>query len=388
MENHVMNTYSRYDLTFTEGKGPWLTDTKGEQYLDFVSGIAVNCLGHAAPQIVKTVSEQSAKLMHISNLYWSEPQIELAGRLAEASGLDKVFFGNSGTEANETALKIARKYGKVKGGDAKTKIICMADSFHGRSMGALSVTGQEKYRKAFRPLLGDIFEAVFNDLASVEALMDDHVCAVILEPIQGESGILPAEQSFLEGVRKLCDKHDALLIFDEVQCGMGRSGKLFAYQTYGVMPDICTTAKALGAGFPIGAVMANERAAEHFVPGDHGCTFGGNPLACACGNTVMKELIDNDLLSHVNEMSAYLFAKLNDLCSRSDKIRLVRGKGLLIGVMMEEGLKSRVISNAIDQHLLLAGAGNEVVRFLPPLNVTKEELDLAAERFEAAVNAL
>ena len=388
MENHVMNTYSRYDLTFTEGKGPWLTDTKGEQYLDFVSGIAVNCLGHAAPQIVKTVSEQSAKLMHISNLYWSEPQIELAGRLAEASGLDKVFFGNSGTEANETALKIARKYGKVKGGDAKTKIICMADSFHGRSMGALSVTGQEKYRKAFRPLLGDIFEAVFNDLASVEALMDDHVCAVILEPIQGESGILPAEQSFLEGVRKLCDKHDALLIFDEVQCGMGRSGKLFAYQTYGVMPDICTTAKALGAGFPIGAVMANERAAEHFVPGDHGCTFGGNPLACACGNTVMKELIDNDLLSHVNEMSAYLFAKLNDLCSRSDKIRLVRGKGLLIGVMMEEGFKSRVISNAIDQHLLLAGAGNEVVRFLPPLNVTKEELDLAAERFEAAVNAL
>lgn len=388
MENHVMNTYSRYDLTFTEGKGPWLTDTKGEQYLDFVSGIAVNCLGHAAPQIVKTVSEQSAKLMHISNLYWSEPQIELAGRLAEASGLDKVFFGNSGTEANETALKIARKYGKVKGGDAKTKIICMADSFHGRSMGALSVTGQEKYRKAFRPLLGDIFEAVFNDLASVEALMDDHVCAVILEPIQGESGILPAEQSFLEGVRKLCDKHDALLIFDEVQCGMGRSGKLFAYQTYGVMPDICTTAKALGAGFPIGAVMANERAAEHFVPGDHGCTFGGNPLACACGNTVMKELIDNDLLSHVNEMSAYLFAKLNDLCGRSDKIRLVRGKGLLIGVMMEEGLKSRVISNAIDQHLLLAGAGNEVVRFLPPLNVTKEELDLAAERFEAAVNAL
>lgn len=388
MENHVMNTYSRYDLTFTEGKGPWLTDIKGEQYLDFVSGIAVNCLGHAAPQIVKTISEQSAKLMHISNLYWSEPQIELAGRLAEASGLDKVFFGNSGTEANETALKIARKYGKVKGGDTKTKIICMVDSFHGRSMGALSVTGQEKYRKAFRPLLGDIFEAVFNDLASVEALMDDDVCAVILEPIQGESGILPAQQEFLAGVRKLCDQHDALLIFDEVQCGMGRSGKLFAYQTYGVMPDICTTAKALGAGFPIGAVMANERAAEHFVPGDHGCTFGGNPLACACGNTVMKELIDNDLLSHVNEMSAYLFAKLNDLCSRSDKIRLVRGRGLLIGVMMEEGFKSQVISNAIDQHLLLAGAGNEVVRFLPPLNVTKEELDLAVERFEAAVNAL
>ena len=388
MENHVMNTYSRYDLVFVKGEGPWLTDDKGEDYLDFVSGIAVNCLGHAAPEIVKTINEQASKLMHISNLYWSEPQIELAGRLAEASGLDKVFFGNSGTEANETALKIARKYGKVKGGDTKTKIICMVDSFHGRSMGALSVTGQEKYRKAFRPLIGDVYEAHFNDLASVEALMDDDVCAVILEPVQGESGILPAEQSFMEGVRALCDKHDALLIFDEVQCGMGRSGKLFTYQTYGVMPDVCTTAKALGGGFPIGAVMANNKAAEHFVPGDHGCTFGGNPLACACGNTVMKALIDNDLLSYVNEMSEYIFGKLNALCEKYDKIKLVRGKGLLIGVMMEDGYKSKVINNAIEQHLLLAGAGNEVVRFLPPLNVTKEEIDTAVERFERAVQAL
>lgn len=388
MENHVMNTYSRYDLVFVKGSGSWLTDDKGEDYLDFVSGIAVNCLGHAAPEITKAIRDQSAKLMHISNLYWSEPQIELAGRLAEASGLDKVFFGNSGTEANETALKIARKYGKVKGGDSKTKIICMNDSFHGRSMGALSVTGQEKYRKAFRPLIGDVYEADFNDIASVEALMDDNVCAVILEPVQGESGILPAEQSFLEGVRALCDRHDALLIFDEVQCGMGRSGRLFTYQTYGVMPDVCTTAKALGGGMPIGAVLANNKAAEHFVPGDHGCTFGGNPLACACGNAVMKSLIDNDLLSYVNEMSAYIFDKLNGLCEKYDKIKLVRGKGLLIGVMMEEGYKSAVINNAIEQHLLLAGAGNEVVRFLPPLNVTKEEIDIAVERFERAVQAL
>lgn len=388
MDNHVMNTYNRYDLTLTEGHGPWIKDNKGEEYLDFVSGIAVNCLGHAAPQIVKTISEQAAKVMHISNLYWSEPQIELAGRLAEASGLDKVFFGNSGTEANETALKIARKYGKVKGGDSKTKIICMVDSFHGRSMGALSVTGQEKYRKAFRPLIGDVYEAHFNDAASVEALMDDNVCAVILEPIQGESGILPAAKEFLTAVRELCDRHDALLIFDEVQCGMGRSGKLFAYQTYGVMPDVCTTAKALGAGFPIGAVMANNRAAEHFVPGDHGCTFGGNPLACACGNTVMKELFDNGLLEHVNKMSSYIFEKLNALCEKYEKIKLVRGKGLLIGVMMEDGCKTQVINNAIEQHLLLAGAGNEVVRFLPPLNVTEEEIDTAVERFEKAVQML
>ena len=383
-----MNTYSRYDLTFVEGDGPWLTDDKGEKYLDFVSGIAVNCLGHAAPEIVSVINKQAARLMHISNLYWNQPQIELAERLSKASGLDKVFFGNSGTEANETALKIARKYGKTVGGDSKTGIICMVDSFHGRSMGALSVTGQEKYRKAFRPLIGDVYEATFNDVSSLEALMNDSICAVIMEPIQGESGILPATQEFMQAARDLCDRHDAILIFDEVQCGMGRSGKLFAYQTYGVMPDVCTTAKALGGGFPIGAVMANERAAQHFVPGDHGCTFGGNPLACACGNAVMKALVDNGLIEYCAEMSEYVFERLEDLCSRYDKIKLVRGKGLLIGVMMEEGCKTQVINNAIKEHLLLAGAGNEVVRFLPPLNVSREEIDIAMERFENAVSAL
>ena len=388
MENKVMNTYSRFNLVLESGHGPWVKDVNGDEYLDFVSGIAVNCLGHAAPQIVNAIKEQASTLMHISNLYWSKPQIELAGRLADAAGLDKVFFCNSGTEANETALKMARKYGKVKGGDTKTKIICMVDSFHGRTMGALSVTGQEKYRAPFRPLLGEIYEAKFNDLASVEALMDDDVCAVILEPIQGESGILPAEPEFLKGIRELCDRHDAILIFDEVQCGMGRTGKMFAYQHAGVTPDICTTAKALGGGFPIGAVMANDNVSQHFVPGDHGNTYGGNPLACACGLAVVKELIDNDLLANVNEMSAYLFEKLGALCEKYDKIKLVRGKGLLVGVMMEEGFKSPAISKAIENRLLLVGAGNEVVRFLPPLNVTKEELDIALERFEAAVQAL
>ena len=252
IENHVMNTYSRYDLVFAEGHGPWITDVNGDEYLDFVSGIAVNCLGHAAPQIAEAVAEQSKKLIHISNLYWSPQQIELADRLCQASGFDRVFFCNSGTESNETALKIARKYGKAKGGAEKTKIICMHDSFHGRSLGALSVTGQEKYREAFRPLIGEVYDAVFNDIASVEALMDDRVCAVILEPVQGESGIVPADAEFLKAVRALCEKYDALLIFDEVQCGMGRSGRLFAHQKYGVMPDVCTTAKALGGGFPIG----------------------------------------------------------------------------------------------------------------------------------------
>ncbi len=386
--NHVMNTYSRYNVIFEKGRGPWLVDVNGEEYLDFVSGIAVNCLGHSASQIVETIASQAAQLIHISNLYWSPQQIELANRLSSASGLDRVFFCNSGTEANETALKIARKYGKEKGGETKTKIICMKESFHGRSMGALSVTGQEKYRKAFRPLLGDIFEAEFNHAESVAALMDDDVCAVILEPVQGESGIIPAEPEFLKKVREFCDRKDALLIFDEVQCGMGRSGKLFAYQKLGVMPDICTTAKALGAGFPIGAVMASDKAVEFFVPGDHGCTFGGNPLACACGNTVMKELIEKDLLSHVEEMSDYIFEKLGEVAEKYDSVQEVRGMGLLIGVQMKEGRKSAVIEKALEKKLLLAGAGHEVVRFLPPLNVTKEEIDEAVSRFASAVSEL
>ncbi len=387
-KNHVMNTYNRFDINFEKGHGPWLTDVDGVEYLDFVSGIAVNCLGHAAPQIAETLSKQARQLVHVSNLFWNPPMIELADRLCAATGLDCVFFNNSGTEANETALKIARKYGKSKGGEAKSKIICMKESFHGRSMGALSVTGQEQYRTAFRPLIGEVYEAVFNDVASVEALMDDNVCGVILEPIQGESGILPAAPEFLQAVKALCEKHDALLIFDEVQCGMGRSGRLFAYQKLGVEPDVCTTAKALGGGFPIGAVIASAKAAEFFVPGDHGCTFGGNPLACACGNTVMKELIENGLLSHVEEMSKYAFAKLGALAGKYDAVEEVRGMGLLIGVRMKEGLKDKVINGAVEQRLLLAGAGHEVVRFLPPLNVTKEEIDEGVKRFEAAVAAL
>ncbi|MBR2736294.1 MAG: aspartate aminotransferase family protein [Firmicutes bacterium] len=386
MENHVMNTYSRFDISIESGHGPWVVDTEGKEYLDFISGIAVNCLGHAAPEIQRTLAEQSAKVIHISNLFWSQPQIDLANALAEKSGLDKVFFNNSGTEANETALKIARKYGYAKNKGKKTKIICFADSFHGRSMGALSVTGQEKYREPFRPPIGDVYDAVFNDLDSVKALMDDDVCAVILEAVQGESGILPATQEFMEGIRQLCDEHDALMICDEVQCGMGRSGSLFAYQTYGVTPDICTTAKALGAGFPIGAVIASDGAVEFFVPGDHGCTFGGNPLACACGLTVMRELFENGLLENVNAMSKHLFGKLNELKEKyPDKINLVRGKGLLVGVQMKEGFKSDVIASAQTHGLLLAGAGNEVIRFLPPLNVTEEELDEAVARFEKAL---
>lgn len=388
VENHVMNIYSRYDLVAKSGKGSWLTDINGDEYLDFVSGIAVNCLGHSHPEIVKTVDEQAKQLMHISNLYWSLPQIELANSLSEKSGLDKVFFCNSGTESNETALKIVRKYGKEKGGADKCGIICMKESFHGRTLGALSVTGQEKYREKFRPLIGEVYDADFNDPASVENLMSEKICAVILEPVQGESGIVPAKPEFLKAVREFCDKYDALLIFDEVQCGMGRSGDLFAYQVLGVMPDICTTAKALGAGFPIGAVMASDKASKYFVPGDHGCTFGGNPLACAVGNTVMKQLFEKGILENVREMSAYLFEKLNGLKQQYKVIEDIRGMGLLIGVQLADGMKTELIAEAMKNKLLLAGAGHETVRFLPPLNVTKDEIDIAMEKFEMSLKML
>ena len=326
--------------------------------------------------------------MHISNLYWSLPQIELANSLSEKSGLDKVFFCNSGTESNETALKIVRKYGKEKGGVDKCGIICMKESFHGRTLGALSVTGQEKYREKFRPLIGEVYDADFNDPASVENLMSEKICAVILEPVQGESGIVPAKPEFLKAVKELCDKYDALLIFDEVQCGMGRSGDLFAYQVLGGMPDICTTAKALGAGFPIGAVMASDKASKYFVPGDHGCTFGGNPLACAVGNTVMKQLFEKGILENVREMSAYLFEKLNGLKQQYKVIEDIRGMGLLIGVQLADGMKTELIAEAMKNKLLLAGAGHETVRFLPPLNVTKDEIDIAMEKFEMSLKML
>ncbi|MGI6205909.1 MAG: aspartate aminotransferase family protein [Anaerovoracaceae bacterium] len=389
MENHVMNTYNRFDIVAESGHGPWIIDDKGNEYLDFISGIAVNCLGHAAPQIAETLAEQASKLIHVSNLMWTQPQIDLANKLAEASGLDKVFFCNSGTEANETALKIARKYGYEKNKGKKTKIICFSNSFHGRTMGALAVTAQEKFREPFRPLIGDVYDAEFNDIDSVKALMDDDVCAVIIELVQGESGVLPADKKFAEDLRALCDEHDALLICDEVQCGMGRSGKLFAYQRYGIMPDIATTAKALGGGMPIGAVMASDKASQYFVPGDHGCTFGGNPLACACGNTIMHELLENGVLDNVNKMSEYFFGRLNALKDKyPDKINLVRGMGLLIGVQMKEGFQAPALEAARKHGLLLAGAGNEVIRFLPPLNVKAEEIDEATARFEAAVKEL
>lgn len=375
--------YSKYDLTFHSGKGSWLYDDNGNPYLDFISGIAVNTLGHCHPALVETIQKQSNTLINISNYFWNDTVLNLAKRLRDLSNLDQVFFCNSGTEANEAVIKIARKYG-TQIAPNKNKILYMKNSFHGRTMGSLSITGQEKYQKNFRPLLENVQEVIFNDLASVREQMNDSVAAIILEPIQGESGVIPATESFIKGIQQLCNQYHALLIFDEVQCGMGRSGKLFAHQYFDVKPDLLSIAKGLGGGFPIGAVIASKRAVNCIEAGDHGSTFGGNPLACACGLTILEQLINKDLLSDVPAKSTYFITKLKRLQETYPMIEEVRGKGLLIGMQMKHSSKE-IIRKCMEQKLLLAGSSNETIRILPPLTVSEEEIDLAIDRIETVL---
>lgn len=370
----IMNTYARFDVIFDRGKGARLTDIKGKEYIDFVSGIAVNCLGHSHPAIAKTLAEQSQKLMHISNLYWTPTQMDLAEKLVQHSDHDKVFFCNSGTEAIELGLKIARKYGKINGNEDKTEIIYFNNSFHGRTMGALSVTGQQKYQKDYRPLISDTKSIEFNDIDQLRKAVSEKTCAIILEPIQGEGGIINADVAFLKEARKLCDQYDALLIYDEVQCGIGRLGTLYAYQSYHVIPDIICMAKGLGGGFPIGATLTNEKAASAMVPGDHGCTFGGNPLACSVGLVVINELMENGVLEQSIESSKYLIEHLKQLKEKYSKIEKVQGMGLLLGLKIVDNPKV-IIEKCLEKGLLLVGAGQNVIRVLPPLNVSKTDID-------------
>ena len=386
MEN-VMNTYARFDVVFEKGSGTRILDVEGVEYIDFVSGIAVNCLGHCHPAISKTLTEQSQKLMHISNLYWTPTQMDLAEKLVQYSDHDKVFFCNSGTEAIEFALKIARKYGKVNGNEDTTEIIYFNNSFHGRTMGALSVTGQEKYQKDFTPLIPDTKAIEFNNIELLRKTVTKKTCAIILEPIQGEGGIIKADIEFLEEARKLCDQLDALLIFDEVQCGVGRLGTLFAYQSFDVIPDIICMAKGLGGGFPIGATLTNERAASVVVPGDHGCTFGGNPLACSVALTVIKELIENRVLEQSIKSSQYLIEQLNKLKNQYPMIKNIQGMGLLLGLKMQGNPKA-LIDLCFKKGLLLVGAGQNIVRLLPPLNVNKIDLDAMLNILEYALKEL
>lgn len=384
-ENYIMNTYGRFDVTFKNGIGCKLYDTNDVEYIDFVSGVAVNCLGHSHPTIVNAIQEQSNKLMHISNYYYNETHKELAKKLIENSDHKNVFFCNSGTEAIEGSLKIARKYGKLHGD--KSTIIYMDNSFHGRTMGALSVTGQGKYQDAFMPLIGGVKKVPFNDLSALESSFTSDVCAVIIEPIQGEGGINPVNIEYLQALKVLCEKNEALLIFDEVQCGMGRLGSLFAYKKFGVIPDVIAIAKGLGGGFPIGAIVAGEKAENILVPGDHGSTFGGNPLACAVALAVLKELVDKNVIASIDEKSKYIFGKLEALKEKYSVIKEIKGMGLLIGFELDYDVKA-FMNKCFEHKLLLISAGPRVIRLLPPLNVTLEDIDSAFALLEQVLTTI
>jgi len=373
-KENVMNTYGRFDLNIDSGFRSKIKDVNGKEYIDFISGIAVNTLGHSNPKIIESIKTQSQKIMHVSNNFWTQPLIDLAGKIAEYSDLDQTFFCNSGAEANEVALKIARKYGKLHGSKDKTQIIYANNSFHGRTMGALSITGQEKYQKDFAPLIPDTVAINFNNTEDLKGAFNENTCAIFLETIQGEGGIIQIDDAFLKEARSLCDQYNALLIFDEVQTGIGRLGTLFAYQSFGVVPDIITMAKGLGGGFPIGACSTTKKAAKTLVPGDHGNTYGGNPLACSVALTILNEILKENLLDNVNAMSTYLVDKLEELKDKYPTIKDIRGKGLLIGMEISTNTKD-FQTICFENGLLLVPAGNNTIRFLPPLNVNKDEID-------------
>ncbi|MDK2794782.1 MAG: acetylornithine/N-succinyldiaminopimelate aminotransferase [Caldanaerobacter sp.] len=375
-KKYLMNTYSRYPITLVEGKGTKVWDDKGNVYLDFIAGIAVNSLGHCHPALVNALKNQSEKLIHCSNLYWNENQIQLAKIIAENSFGDKVFFANSGAEANEGAIKLARKYASLKYGSKRYKVISAKNSFHGRTFGALTATGQEKYHKGFGPLLSGFKYVPFNDIDALKETIDDEVCAIMLEVVQGEGGIHEATPEYIKAVREICDENDILFIIDEVQTGIGRTGKLFGYEHYGITPDIMTLAKGLGGGFPIGAIVAKEDKSV-FSPGDHASTFGGNPLACAAGIAVMKEITKEGFLDSVAQKGEYFKGKLESLKEKHSVIKEVRGKGLMIGCEMDMEEASDIVTKAMGKGLLINCISHNVLRFVPSLTVTEEEIDTA-----------
>jgi predicted acetylornithine/succinylornithine family transaminase len=376
---YIVPTYTRPEIVFTHGQGAYLYDTDGKRYLDFAAGIAVMALGHGDEEWVGAICEQAGKLTHVSNLYHTAPHVGLARRLVENSFADRVFFCNSGSEANEAALKFARKYARVQSGGpgalAKTKVVAFSNSFHGRTMGALSVTHKAKYREPFEPLVPGVTFAPFNDLASAAQAIDGETCAVIVEPVQGEGGVHPAEPEFLTGLRTLCDENQALLIFDEVQCGLGRSGNLWAHQGYGVEPDIMTLAKPLAGGLPIGAALVREPVAQVMGVGDHGSTFAANPLVCTAAKVVFDRVNRPNFLASVRTNGEYLMAFLGAL--GSEKVVAVRGVGLLLGVEFTRPV-APLVAAARKKGLLVISAGENVLRLCPPLIVTPEQIEAAA----------
>jgi len=380
-EQYVAHTYARYPVVLVRGKGTRVWDQEGEEYLDFVSGLAVCNLGHCHPRVVKTIQGQAEKLIHVSNFYYIEPQIQLASLLCKHSFADKVFFCNSGAEANEGAFKLARKFGKEKTGKDRYEIITMEGSFHGRTLATLTATGQEKFHKGYEPLMPGFKYVPFNDIGAVKKAIDPKTCAVMVEPIQGEGGVNCPSEGYLKALREVCDENKLLLMFDEVQVGMGRTGKLFAYEHEGVEPDILTLAKSLAGGVPIGALLIKKEISDGFKPGDHASTFGGNPLASAAGVAALTAILEEGMLENCRKMGDYFLSELDKMKNKFPFIKEVRGKGLILGMelkmdgssMVKEMLKKRVLINCT--------MGN-VLRFLPPLIVTKEEIDRVVAALE------
>ncbi len=378
-EQAIIHTYNRFPIVLDHGDGVYLYDVDGKKYLDFAAGIAVCALGYNVPEYNQALKDQIDKIIHVSNLYYTEPMAKAANSLIAACGLKKVFFTNSGTEAIEGAIKLARKYAYSRDkGSTDHEIIAMDHSFHGRSIGALSVTGNPHYQEAFKPLIDKIVFAKYNDLEDVKSKITDKTCAIIMETVQGEGGIYPAQADFIKGVRKLCDDHDILLILDEIQCGMGRSGKMFAYEYFGIKPDILTAAKALGCGVPLGAFVAGEKVENTLEAGDHGSTYGGNPFATAAANAVFDLFEKKHVLENVNTVAPYLAQKLDELKDKYDFIVDSRGLGLMRGLEFSCPV-GPIVSGCIKNGLIVISAGTNVIRFVPPLVITKENVDEMVE---------
>lgn len=374
-ERALLHTYNRFQIVLDHGDGVHLYDMDEKEYLDFCAGIAVFALGYNNQRYNDALKAQIDKLIHTSNYYYNVPAIEAAKKLKEVSGMDRVFFTNSGAESIEGAIKAARKYAYLKDGTTDHEIIAMEHSFHGRTMGALSVTGNPKYREAFEPMIGNIRFAKMNDFESVLSQVTDKTCAILFETVQGEGGIYPAKEEFMKKIKALCEEKDILLILDEIQCGMGRCGSMYAWQKYGVKPDIMTTAKALGCGVPVGAFLMTEKVAQHsLTSGDHGTTYGGNPLAAAAINVVLDLFKENHIIDNVQKTGAYLEEKLNELADKYDVIETRRGIGMMQGLVFKVPV-GPVINKALEKGLILINAGTDIIRFVPPLVITKEDVD-------------
>lgn len=378
----VMQTYGRSPVTFVSGEGSWLVDASGERYLDFLTGLAVTSVGHANPAVTAAVHHQMSRLVHVSNLFYTEPMVELAEALTARSGLDRVFFANCGATANEAAIKLARRYGQTHHGPDRHRIVSLLDSFHGRTLATLAATGQPAKQATFEPLPPGFTQVAPADIDALDAAVDTTVAAVMLETTQGEGGVRPLDEDYLRAVRRLCDERGALLIVDDVQAGMGRTGTWFSWQQLGFEPDIATTAKALANGLPIGVCMATEAAAAAFQPGDHATTFGGGPVVCAAALAVIDEIESRDLLGNCRERSAQLMGRLADLPG----VKSVRGRGLLVAAQLEQEVASDVASRALsEQRLVINAVRPDAVRLAPPLSVTAAEIDEAVERLAAAL---